>query len=224
MAAQEGRRLLLFVRHPEKGRVKTRLARAIGGKEASDFYRCLVADSLALARRAGYPTLIFLYPPKGLEKASEWLGIEFPCLAQKGRDLGERMYGAFKTAFLDCEEALLIGSDIPDLPLPLLHEAFESLKTHGAVIGPAKDGGYYLIGFSARTILAAPFIGVEWGSPTVFGQTMGTLRNNGLAVHVLPAWRDVDEYADLETFFDAHRDLPDGELATIDFLRRRFHW
>jgi uncharacterized protein len=217
------RRLLLFVKRPVEGTVKTRLARAIGSEAASALYRCLVSDSLSLARQAGYPTSVFFHPPEGRQAVSEWLGNEFPCLPQEGNDLGERMYAAFQTAFLDAREAVLIGSDIPDLPPPFIREAFESLGSCGAVIGPARDGGYYLIGFSAETILSAPFADMEWGTPTVCQDTMERLGQNGLKVHVLPAWRDLDEYGDLEAFFDAHKDLPEGRLATIDFLRRRFH-
>ncbi len=203
--------------------MKTRLARTIGSEAASALYRCLVLDSLALARQAGYPTSVFFHPPEGQQAVSEWIGGEFPGLPQKGNDLGERMYAAFHAAFLDAHEAVLIGCDIPDLPTSLIREAFESLGSFEAVIGPARDGGYYLIGFSSETILSAPFTDMEWGSPSVFQRTMERLGKNGLKVHVLPAWRDVDEYGDVEAFFDAHKYLPEGKLATIDFLRRRFH-
>jgi len=219
-----GRRLLLFVRLPEKGRVKTRLARTIGEETALALYRCLVADSLSLARRAGFPTTVFFLPKARSREVPLELGKEFPCLPQKGHDLGERMCGAFRTAFSDAREAVLMGSDIPDLPAPFLNEAFESLRQHEAVIGPALDGGYYLIGFSSGAFLPAPFSGMEWGGPSVFRSTLNVLKGKGLRVHVLPPWRDVDEYADLKALFDAHGDLPDGTLATIDFLRRRFRW
>jgi len=222
--ANDGRRLLLFVRLPEKGRVKTRLARAIGEETALALYQCLLADSLSLVRRAGYPTSIFFQPGTPSREVSLGLPSEFPCLPQMGHDLGERMLAAFRTAFVDTREVVLIGSDIPDLPIPFLNEAFESLRQHEAVVGPAIDGGYYLIGFSSGALLPSLFSGMEWGSPAVFQSTLNILKGNGLGVHVLPPWRDVDEYADLKALFDAHRDLPDGTLATIDFLRRHFQW
>ena len=222
--ANDGRRLLLFVRLPEKGRVKTRLARAIGEEAACDLYRCLVADSLSLARRSGYPTTVFFFPKAGSPEASLGLACEFPCLPQTGQDLGERMHTAFRTAFRDAGEAVLMGSDVPDLPASFLDEAFESLKGHEAVIGPARDGGYYLIGFSSGTLLSSPFSGMEWGGPSVFHKTLHILWDRGLKVHVLPQWRDVDEYADLSALFDRQKGLPDGSLATIDFLRHRLHW
>ena len=217
------RRLLLFVRLPEKGRVKTRLARAIGEEAACDFYRCLVADSLSLALRSGYPTTVFYFPKAGSPEVSLGLTHGFPCLPQNGQDLGERMYTAFRTAFRDSGEAILMGSDVPDLPASFLDEAFESLKGDDAVIGPARDGGYYLIGFSSGALLSSPFSGMEWGGPSVFQKTLRVLRDHGLKVHVLPEWRDVDEYEDLSALFDRQKGLPDGALATIDFLRHRFH-
>ena len=220
----DGRRLLLFVRLPEKGRVKTRLARAIGEETALALYRCLVADSLSLARRAGFPTTVFFLPLACAREVSLGLGKEFPCLPQMGRDLGERMCAAFRTAFSDAREAVLMGSDVPDLPVPFLNEAFDSLREHEAVIGPALDGGYCLIGFSSGAFLPASFSGMEWGGPSVFRSTLDILKDHGLRVHVLPPWRDVDECTDLKALLDAHGDLPDGSLATIDFLRRRFRW
>ena len=219
----DGRRLLLFARLPEKGKVKTRLARAIGEEAACDLYRCLVADSLSLARRSGYPTTVFYFPRTASPEVSLGLTCGFPCLPQTGRDLGERMYNAFRTAFRDTGEAVLMGSDVPDLPPSFLDEAFEGLKGHDAVIGPAGDGGYYLIGFSSGALLSSPFSGMEWGGPSVFQNTLRILRDHDLKVHVLPQWRDVDEYEDLSALFDRLKGLPDGTLATIDFLRQRFH-
>ena len=218
------RRLLLFMRHPERDKVKTRLARAIGQEAASALYQCLITDSLSLARRAGYPTTVFFLPKAGSLEVSPGFTHEFPCVPQMGRDLGERMHTAFRAAFLDAREAVLMGSDIPDLPASFLDEAFESLKGDEAVIGPALDGGYYLIGFSSGALLSSPFSGIEWGGPFVFQETLRILRDHGLKIHVLPQWRDVDVYADLLALFDRQKDLPDGTLATIDFLRRRLHW
>jgi rSAM/selenodomain-associated transferase 1 len=218
------RRLLLFVRLPEKGRVKTRLARTIGEEAACDLYQCLVADSLSLARRSGYPTTVFYFPKTASPEVSLGLAAEIPCLPQTGRDLGERMYTAFRTAFRDAGKAILMGSDIPDLPPSFLDEAFESLRGDDAVIGPALDGGYYLIGFSSGALLSSPFSGMEWGGPSVFQKTLRIIRDHRLRVHVLPEWRDVDEYEDLSALFDRQKALPDGTLTTIDFLRHRFHW
>jgi glycosyltransferase A (GT-A) superfamily protein (DUF2064 family) len=129
------------------------------------------------------------------------------------------MYAAFRRAFLHCRRAVLIGTDTPDLPRSLLEKAFSSLKTHDAVIGPALDGGYYLIGLSSDSLLPDLFQGLPWGSALVFELTRHVLEEHGLEFHVLPRWRDIDEYEDLAAFFDRWKDLPQGVLATIDYLR-----
>jgi len=212
-------RLLIFVRFPEIGKVKTRLARTIGDEAALALYRCFVSDTLALARRAAYPFTVCFHPPEAHGTVAEWVGTDASCMPQTGRDLGERMYAAFCAALSHAHRAVLIGSDSPGLPPEMLHEAFAGLETHDAVIGPASDGGYYLIGFTSAVILPAPFAGIRWGGPAVFRSTMDILHEHGVNVHVLPPWNDVDDYGDLESFFASRKDLPAGAHCTIDFLR-----
>jgi len=215
-------RLLVFVRLPEIGKVKTRLARTMGDEAALALYRCFVADTLALARQSAYPFTVCFHPPEAHRAVTEWLGTDASYMPQTGGDVGERMYAAFCTALSDARRVVLIGSDIPGLPPEMLHEAFASLDAHDAVIGPASDGGYYLIGFTAASILPASFSGIAWGSPAVFRSTMDILHEHDVDVHVLPPWNDVDEYGDLESFFASRKDLPVGALYTVDFLRARF--
>ena len=212
-------RLLIFARFPEKGMVKTRLGRKTGEETAVELYRCFVQDAIALSRKAGYAPLLFFHPPEARDAMIEWLGDGLTYEPQEGNSLGERMYGAFRRAFRECRRAVLIGSDTPDLPPALVQEAFRSLKTHDAVIGPAFDGGYYLIGFSSDSLLTEAFRGLPWGSARVFELTRRIFEEHGLTFHVLPRWRDIDEYDDLAAFFDRWKDLPQGVLATIDYLR-----
>ena len=218
-------RLLIFAKFPEKGAVKTRLGRKTGEETALDLYRCFVRDVIALSRKAGYAPLIFFHPPDAREAMMEWLGGCLAYEAQEGDSLGERMYAAFRRAFRGCRRAVLIGADVPDLPPALVQEAFHSLETHGAVIGPAFDGGYYLIGFSSDRLLPDIFRDLPWGSPLVFELTRSILEERGITLHLLPRWRDIDEYDDLAVFFDRWKDLPQGVLATVDYLRaqRRRH-
>jgi rSAM/selenodomain-associated transferase 1 len=212
------------VKLPVKGNVKTRLAETIGDAAALALYRCFVSDTLAAVRRTGYPTLVFFHPPDAQRAVTDWLGDDITFLPQEGADLGERMSAAFQKAFLRCPRAVLVGSDIPDLPPASLHEAFEVLKTRDAVIGPARDGGYYLIGFSSAGIVPAAFEGIEWGGPRVFEETLAILRKHGLNVHVLPTWDDIDDCHDLKALCDRQKGLPRGRLSTIDFLRDHFRW
>ncbi len=218
----DDQRLLVFVKFPEKGKVKTRLARAIGDEAALALYKCFVADTLALSRRAAYPTTVCFHPAEAGSAVAGWLGTDVSCMAQKGRDLGERMYGAFCAALSAARRVVLVGSDCPGLPQDVLLEAFAGLETHDVVIGPATDGGYYLIGFTSHAILPAPFRGIDWGGATVFQSTLDALREHNLDVHVLPPWNDLDEHEDLKSFYASRKDLPPGALRTVDFLRTCF--
>ncbi len=223
MSAED--RLIVFVKLPVKGKVKTRLAKTVGDEAALALYRCFVADILAAVLRTGFSTLICFHPPHARKAVIEWLGDhQWSYLPQVGNNLGERMAAAFRAALRGYSRAVLIGSDCPDLPPDLLHEAFENLNTHDAVIGPAGDGGYYLIGFSSASFLQEPFRDMKWGTPTVFEDTMTVLTEFGARVHVLPPWNDIDEHSDLKALYTRHKGLPPGKLSTIDFLRDHLHW
>lgn len=215
--------LIVFLKLPAKGKVKTRLAKVVGIEAAVDLYRCCVSDTLAMIRRAGYPFLVFFYPPDAHKAVTSWLGEGLTCLPQEGGDLGERMFAAFRKALRDYSRAVLVGTDCPDLPRAILHEAFESLKSHSVVIGPSLDGGYYLIGFSTPDIPEALFKGIEWGSSGVFKTTMTAIKRHNLDVHILPPWRDIDEYQDLKELYYRQKDLEPGRLSTLDYLRNHFH-
>ena len=216
----DGARLLVFVRFPERGKVKTRLARSVGHDAALALYRCFVADAIALSRKSGRRLLVFYDPPGSREAMIHWLGSDLTYVAQAGSDLGGRMDAAFLRAFQDCMRAVLIGSDCPDLPPVILDEAFTSLESHDVVIGPSVDGGYYLIGLSSTAqVLPAIFQGIDWGSSTVFEATLKSLARNGADVHILPRWRDIDERADLAALLSRQSDLPRGRLLTVDYLR-----
>ncbi len=212
-------RLLIFAKFPKKGRVKTRLGLKVGEETAVELYRRFAVDTLALARKAGYAPSIFFHPPEAREAMIAWLGGGFAYEPQEGNSLGDRMYAAFRRAFRDCRRAVLMGTDTPDLPPGVVEEAFRSLKTSDAVIGPAFDGGYYLIGLSSDSLLPDLFGGLPWGSSRVFDLTSRILEEHGLTFSLLPRWRDIDEYDDLKAFFDRWKDAPQGTLATIDYLR-----
>jgi uncharacterized protein len=214
-----GERLIVFVRLPVPGRVKTRLSGPAGPEKAAALYRCFVADTLATVARTGVLPLLFFDPVDAGEAVRAWLGEDMTYLPQVGEDLGGRMAAAFRKAFRSCSRAVLIGSDCPDLPESLVSAAFEGLKTHDAVIGPAGDGGYYLIGFSRSGFTEAAFDGIEWGTESVFRDTAAILEKGRVSLHVLPVWSDVDDLADLEALLDRNRDTPYGRLTTVDFLR-----
>ncbi len=216
--------LVLFVKAPVAGRVKTRLAQQVGTETAALLYRCFVSDVISTIRRTGHEPLIFFDPPDALSRVTDWLGKGLSYYPQEGEDLGARMLAAFRIVSSRCARTVLIGTDCPDLPRALLDQAFEALRSHDAVLGPAADGGYYLIGFSGTAIPREVFSSMAWGTGGVFERSRTVLQEKGMHVHVLPAWRDIDEYQDLEALYERRKDLARGRLVTVDFLRNRLGW
>jgi rSAM/selenodomain-associated transferase 1 len=190
--------ILFFVKHPAAGNVKSRIAAAIGDDNALALYRDFILDMLDTIERTSIPCIVCVSPPDAVTAMSAWLGSRRTYLPQIGSDLGERMELAFRAIFAQgIDVAFLIGSDLPDLPGAILREAQGSLGTNEAVIGPAQDGGYYLIGFRKDAFLPDAFRDMTWSRPDVFERTMQVLRQKGLRTHTLPSWQDLDTLEDL---------------------------
>ena len=195
------RPVLVFVKTPEEGFVKTRLARRVGNRTAVRLYRCFTEDVLDTVDGTGRSAVVFHHPAEDREPIRRWLGPGRQYRRQTGLHLGERMRNAFLETFSDgCRAAVLIGTDFPDLPGSILQEAFRALHNCGAVVGPVTDGGYYLIGFEAGAFNGSVFENASWGTPDVFRRTLAIFRRKHIAVHLLPMWRDIDEYDDLAYF------------------------
>lgn len=191
--------ILLFIKAPRKGRVKSRLAAVLGQDTALELYRNFVLDILASIETSGMPFRICYHPPDSGEEVKNWLGNGLQYMVQEGKDLGDRMEKAFRRVFSEgSSRAVLIGSDIPDLPPALLRDAVERLDRTGAVIGPSKDGGYYLVGFRDDAFLPGIFSGPMWGTDTVFSKTLQIFEQERREVSVLPAWQDMDTLDDLK--------------------------
>ena len=194
--------IILFVKYPEKGKVKTRLSAELGAETTRNLYECFVSDLIGILEKKRYTFKIAFYPPGSGKKIIPWLGQEHSYITQKGKDLGERMENAFKEVFLQgFNEVLVIGTDIPDLTPSLIDKALKALKRSDAVIGPCYDGGYYLIGFKKKTFLSDTFKGIQWSTERVFKDTMVVFTKKGYKVHVLPKLRDVDRIEDLRDFY-----------------------
>jgi rSAM/selenodomain-associated transferase 1 len=212
----------MFARFPQKGKVKSRLAAAIGEERTLELYKCFVADLLQTIGKSGYPLVLSFYPPDAGREMKEWLGDGHSYLPQQGDDIGERMRNAFETVFSrGYRSALLIGSDLPDLTAEILDEAFSSLQEHDAVIGPALDGGYYLIGFTKETFVPEVFSDISWSTAEVFQQTMNAFFATGRTTHVLPPWRDMDTIDDVRATFSPEATQSLSESATMRYLRER---
>ena len=213
--------VILFVKLPGKGTVKSRLARDMDENFVLRLYESMVLDTIDTLKHARVPFRICFSPPDALADARDWLGHEHAYMPQTGDDLGERMELAFASVFAEgVGEALLIGSDIPGLTAAVLGGAFHSLATHDAVIGPANDGGYYLIGFKKSTFHPAIFRDMLWSTDSVFHETVERLRMAALTVSVMPECIDVDTRADLVAFFDRNEGR-DSSSRALALLRSR---
>ncbi len=191
-------RLILFTRLPAPGRAKTRLIPALGAAEAADLQRRMTEHALGWARalaRVRPLELMVCHAGEGREVAA-WLGPGVAYRAQSGPDLGARMSGALHRALAaGCARVVLMGADAPGLDRALLAHAFDLLRERDVVLGPARDGGYYLVGLSRP----APqlFDDMPWGGPAVLERTLERVRASGRSLGLLPPLCDVDRPGDL---------------------------
>jgi rSAM/selenodomain-associated transferase 1 len=200
------RLVLLFIKAPLPGNVKSRLAAAIGEEAALGLYRMLVLDAVEMLGKTPHPVHLYYSPMDAREAVTGLLGTDIPLRPQTGADLGGKMEHAFRDAFAEgFSRVVLVGSDLPELDRGIIAEAFDALEREDAVLGPASDGGYYLIGFRRNTLAARAFQGIPWSTPTVFGETMKVLQAGALRVHVLPMLHDLDTAADLKAFWERSR-------------------
>ncbi len=214
--------VLLFVKLPEEGKVKSRLARDMAWDLVRSLYESMVLDTIAMLRRTKVPFFICFDPPDALDRMRRWLGPEYAYIPQTGADLGGRMEQAFLRSFREgADRVLLIGSDIPGLSSAVVLEAFESLASHDAVIGPARDGGYYLIGFQKNGFEASVFHDMRWSTKTVYNETIMRLSRRARNVHILPQCADVDTKEDLKTLLNQLEQLEQTDSYTLQFLRSR---
>jgi rSAM/selenodomain-associated transferase 1 len=187
------------VKNPERGKVKSRLAAVVGNESAVNVYKNIVDRMLSTLKERTFPLYICFSPKNAQKSVKNWLGRDYRYIPQNGKDLGERMRNGFIEGFaMGHKRVVLIGSDIPDLQLHFIEQAFASLRKKDAVIGPAYDGGYYLIGFKNKTFSPQVFEGIAWGRETVFDETIKKLKRVRRAVHTLPSLRDIDTAEDLK--------------------------
>jgi hypothetical protein len=200
-AGREGvlSRLIVFARFPEPGVSKTRLIPALGPAGAAELHRQMVEHTLQWLKvlRERIPISIEIrYAGRPLEPFRRWLGPAFSYAEQGDGDLGARMFRSFQDAFrMGLKKVILIGTDAPDLSADLVEGALVLLKSSDLVLGPAEDGGYYLIGLRR----AAPqlFQEIPWGGAEVLRKTREAARAAGLSHSLLPSLSDVDRPEDL---------------------------
>ena len=195
----ENNAVILFIKSPEKGRVKTRLAKGVGEKAALELYQCFVMDVLDVVRSTPWALRVYYHPEKSCCRIRSWLGKDLDLFPQAGTTLGDKMKNALAETFAaGHERAVLIGSDLPDLPSDIIDNAFNALNSTDAVIGPSSDGGYYLIGFTAKGFVPRIFNDIPWGTNRVLDLTLNNFQDHAVSPFCLPVWRDIDTQADLQ--------------------------
>jgi rSAM/selenodomain-associated transferase 1 len=180
--------LIIFIKNPVLGKVKTRLAAGIGDHRALEVYMQLLEITRGVALKVNCTRNVF-YSDEIV--SDDWEDDKFNKFVQEGEDLGERMKNAFEQVFaLGANKAVIIGSDCPELTSNIIAEAFELLDSRDVTIGPANDGGYYLLGM--KKLHPFLFEGKEWSTDSVLSATEADLIKNGLSLKKLQALSDLD--------------------------------
>lgn len=180
--------LIIFIKNPRMGQVKTRLAATMGDAMALRIYLAL----LERIRRTTTPLPYtkYLYYSDFVDEADEWPAAQFVKKLQYKGDLGERMSHAFAEVLELHGQALIVGSDVPGISAEIIASALEALHSNDFVIGGTDDGGYYLLGMNAYE--PAVFEGVEWSTPAVFSQTKAAIENLGMSCAQVAVLPDID--------------------------------
>ena len=166
--------IIIFVRNPELGKVKTRLAKSVGDESALKIYNFLLQHTVKITEKLNVDK--YIYYSENIYRNDMWNPDIFRKKLQTGNDLGERMENAFSEIFgMGYEKVLIVGSDIYELEQKDIENAFESLETSKFVIGPATDGGYYLLGMTQ--LKPEIFQNKTWGTNSVLEETLNDLYN-----------------------------------------------
>lgn len=213
--------LLWFLKAPIKGFVKSRLAVSIGEDHALALYCCFIRDLRKKVKTLSFPTRIYCTPYEERDLLIELAGEDVTYAPQKGKDLGERLLNAFQDTFHQgSENILVIGGDSPDLPDETFQHAQDALQQNDVVIGPAHDGGYYLLGIRRSAFNPSLFAGINWGNETVFDETLVQCEKLGIKPHILPLRHDVDTLIDVKTLFEENQHTSFTNSNTIEYVRK----
>lgn len=185
--------LIIFTRNPELGKCKTRLATTVGDETALEIYKFLLKHTISITENL--PMVKQVHYSVKVRENDLWNEAIFKKKQQNGDDLGQRMHNAFQQGFDEgYERIIIIGSDMFDMSQKDLEEAFSALNSKNFVIGPAEDGGYYLLGM--RGLKAELFQNKNWGTSSVLKDTLFNLEKE--KIHLLTVKNDIDYYEDIK--------------------------
>ena len=202
--------LLIFVKYPEPGKVKTRLRPGLSAEQAARISKAMAEDVVSLHTGTDlYDTVICFTPEEARQNLCSWLGGQARLMPQAGLDLGERQANAFRQAFeAGYTRAVIIGTDCIGITPEDVVRAFEALGGADIVVGPSEDGGYYLIG--AGRPHEALFDNIDWSTEAVLGTLLDNAGRAGIAHNLLGVKYDVDSFEDV---LRLHADLRDSHQA-----------
>jgi uncharacterized protein len=185
--------LIIFIRNPELGKVKTRIGQVAGDALALQVYKNLLAHTQAITMHLQADK--YVYYADAIHNLDIWANDTYFKAKQEGPDLGARMHQAFSTLFKKgYEKVCIIGSDCYELTAPIIESAFKELDTADMVIGPAKDGGYYLLGMKKE--VREVFYEIDWSTDKVLEQTLLKLKDR-YTYALLPTLSDIDTIEDV---------------------------
>jgi rSAM/selenodomain-associated transferase 1 len=208
--------VIIFIRSPLQGKVKTRLAKTLGEEKAAGFYRlcieAIIHEISQLSREVD--RYVFFTEPIFGYKTEQLLGSGFKIEVQEGESLGQRLCHAISSVFESgAQKAIAVASDVPDLTYDIIEKALNSLDKSDIVIGPCYDGGYYLIGM--KRLYQELFKDISWGTELVIQQTLAKIKDYRLTLEQLPVLIDIDTEEDLRRWIERKgRQRPE----ILDFL------
>ena len=208
--ASHRQRLIVFTRYPEPGTTKTRLIPVLGREGAADLQRKMTEHTLSRIGRwstSFESTIEIRFVGGSKDLMQDWLGPDFIYELQGKGNLGHRMCKAFEASFNTCvKRTVIIGTDIPEIDESIIREAFGLLKQQDMVLGPAKDGGYYLIGLCKdikAEAVSELFYGIPWGTDTVLEDSVVVASCLGLTFSFLKTLADIDTPEDIPVWRQA---------------------
>lgn len=197
--------LIVFVKNPRPGKVKTRLAESVGDSQAFQIYCQLLHHTKHILKNLEMAVQVWF--SDSIPENGFWDQPGVQKRKQQGEDLGSRMKYAFQKAFSDgFERVIIIGSDCAELTASIINKAFDELEKHDMVVGPSKDGGYYLLGMTG--LHKRLFEDKAWSTPEVFNQTTVDIKAMGLSYVRLPVLNDVDTKEDWDEVKNKFRKEP----------------
>jgi uncharacterized protein len=211
---------IIFLKYPELGKVKTRLAKVLGDQFVLNLYENFIKDLYNKALKISADVYVFYTKDSQSTENNIFWNTKFEYFKQQGNDLGKRMYNALDVIInKNYKKCVLIGSDSPDLPVEIINQAFQQLDSNNVVLGPSEDGGYYLIAINQNSLNKTIFNNVKWSTNIVLEQTINNILHEKMTYSLLIKWHDFDYIEDLKELIDNSANV-DNNLYTFKFVKK----